>query len=133
MSASIPRGRRTRPDSLQASSAPSGWAARVLRGQLVESNIADAVDDEAVLTALPPINVDAPGFRLPDALGLNMCSVDSTSTCPSTNWCSSTTACPSTTNCKSVQTCKRRDPAATAEDRLGSPLRAARIWPVAVS
>jgi hypothetical protein len=62
-----------------------------------------------------------------------MCSVDSTTTCPSTTWCQSTTACPSTTNCKSVQTCIEGDTWAVAHHR-GSPEESTdRVWPVAVA
>jgi hypothetical protein len=105
----------------------------VLRGPFVDCYIAETVDDHTVLTVLPPTDTGASGMKLPDALGLNMCSVDSTTTCPSTTWCKSTTACPSTTDCKSVQTCVERD-AGLAADRRRSPREAAsRIWPVAVS
>ncbi|MGZ5146247.1 MAG: hypothetical protein ACXWCP_22120, partial [Burkholderiales bacterium] len=85
------------------------WASRALSGPIVESNLPNAADDLPALTLLPSRSHQSSRLNVPDEVALNMCSVDSTTTCPSTTWCQSTTACPSTTNCPSVQTCLIQD------------------------
>lgn len=126
------RGQESTRRSSRMASRAGSWATRVLQGSIVAAHLADTVDDASVLGVLPPTDGLAPGAGLPDALGLNMCSVDSTTTCPSTTWCQSTTACPSTTDCRSVQTCVGQDLLAPV-GRAGAASQGARCWPVAAS
>ena len=118
--------------SLRADSRRQSWASRMLTGPIVDAHIAGTVDDRAVLTVLPAASPVTAGFRLPDAEGLKMCSVDSTQTCPSTTWCQSTTACPSTTNCPSVQTCVMPNEVVQLQG-AGMRAESKRLWPLAVS
>lgn len=121
-----------RMSRLSRTRSTGNWAARAVQGSFVEAHLGQTVDDATLLMGLPATDALAPGLNLPDEFGLDMCSVDSTTTCPSTTWCSSTTACQSTTNCKSVQTCIGNEVAAPpARGQTHAP--AGRIWPVAVS
>jgi hypothetical protein len=113
-------------------SSTTNWASRVLSGPIVESNISTTVEDRTVLTKLPPTHPGATGPALPDRIGLNMCSVNSTDVCTSTTWCQTTTACPSTTNCQSKQTCMAQETLDMA-GRSRLPIEADRIWPIAIS
>jgi hypothetical protein len=132
MSEDILYGSTAKPRPNRVSSSRTSWASRVLSGPIVESNVAHTIDDHTVLTTLPPNDPGTLGWKLPDELGLNMCSVDSTTTCPSTTWCPSTTACPSTTDCRSVQTCVIGEGFAELKrHRLHTDT--VRIWPLAVS
>jgi hypothetical protein len=130
MAQGIAKKRPLWPDMRRCSLQAKSWASRMLAGTIVDANITRTIDDGSLLSILPATGLWTPTSMSSAEPGLDLCSVDSTATCPSTTWCTSTTACPSTTNCQSVQTCR---PKRYAADQDNKPHAAARLWPVPVS
>jgi hypothetical protein len=107
MSKSTRTSQKAKPTKGRRALHLENWVRRMLTGPIIESNAHATGNDDAVLVILPPRQVlPDPTLKLADDRAIEICSVDSTTTCPSTTWCPSTTACPSTTNCPSVQTCR---------------------------